>query len=145
MSNGTKPATTDTMADTLANNERLALSREQMRRFLLGESPTPTGAGTSPNAKPDSLPWLDAVRAIGAAAGVALQPVAQQHPLRLAGAAVLAGGLLAWSRPWRWLLRPAVYAGIAAQITSRVIARVPLERLADTAIAMLTTPPTRGR
>ena len=137
--------TTTRTAKALTNNERLALSREQMRQYLLGTSPAPTGASASPNAKSDPLRWMVTVRAIGAAANVVLRPVAEQHPLRLAGAAVLAGGLLAWARPWRWLLRPAVFAGIAAQITSRVISRVPVERLADTAIAMFATPPQRGR
>ena len=49
---------------------------------------------------------------------------------------MLAGGLLAWSRPWRWLLRPALFAGIAAQLTSHVVARLPLDRLVDAAITL---------
>ena len=134
MNNVGTPETSTSVAS--GTNERLVLSREQMRRFLHGDEPK-AAAGSAQG----TSNWLHAGRAAGAAARLALVPIAQRHPLPLAGAALVVGGMLAWSRPWRWLLRPVMLAGIAAQITSRVVARIPVERLADAALALFTSKP----
>jgi hypothetical protein len=42
------------------------------------------------------------------------------------GALVL-GGMLAWSRPWRWILKPALFAGLMAQLSAKLMAQVPLQ------------------
>lgn len=59
------------------------------------------------------------------------QPMARQHPLVLALGAFAAGALLAWVRPWRWILRPALFAGVASQIASRAVAALPIESWFD--------------
>ena len=48
--------------------------------------------------------------------GVALRPLARDHPLALVAAATAAGALLAWARPWRWRLPPVLLAGLAPQL-----------------------------
>ena len=55
------------------------------------------------------------------------KPIAQHNPVTLVVAAGLLGVVLAWSRPWRWALKPALFAGLMPQLVSRVIANLPLE------------------
>ncbi len=56
-----------------------------------------------------------------------VQPLARRNPMGLVVGALLVGGLLAWSRPWRWVLKPALFAGLWSQLLSKGIAHVPLE------------------
>jgi hypothetical protein len=61
------------------------------------------------------------------AARAAVQPMAQRNPLGMVLLALVLGGALAWSRPWRWLLKPALFAGLVPQLVSKLVAHVPLE------------------
>jgi ferric-dicitrate binding protein FerR (iron transport regulator) len=124
--------------DTLTACERLAASRERLRLGLQGKA---AAAGTAP--APGSTPaWmaplmanpaaalaLQAARAwwsghplhalgqgAAAAADAALRPVARRHPIALVLGAGLLGGLLVWSRPWRWLPSPALLATAASLV-----------------------------
>ena len=65
-----------------------------------------------------SMVASDAARAV-------IQPVAQKNPVALVLVALVVGGLLAWSRPWRWIARPALLAGLLPQVLSKVIAHAP--------------------
>jgi hypothetical protein len=56
-------------------------------------------------------PYRLAAIAAADLAKAAVQPTAQRHPLVLVAGAFAAGGLLAWSRPWR-LLTPAVLVAL---------------------------------
>jgi hypothetical protein len=62
----------------------------------------------------------------------AAKPMTRQHPWALLLAAVAAGALLAWTRPWRlaWVRR-AVYAGLLPQVASGLLARVQTEQWLD--------------
>lgn len=60
------------------------------------------------------------------AAGAALQPVAQKNPVALVLAALVFGAVVAWTRPWRWIARPALLAGLFPQVLSKVIAHAPV-------------------
>lgn len=61
------------------------------------------------------------------ASSAVVRPVARRHPFALVLVAGAVGALLVWSRPWRWALRPALLAGLAPQLVSRVVANLPIE------------------
>jgi hypothetical protein len=61
------------------------------------------------------------------AANSVAKPLASRHPIPLVLAALVFGGLLAWSRPWRWILKPALFAGLMAQLSAKLVAQVPLQ------------------
>jgi hypothetical protein len=50
-----------------------------------------------------SLPLSRALDVVAHAAQDALKPVAQRHPVRLVAGALVAGAVLVWLRPWRWV------------------------------------------
>lgn len=117
---------------TVTAAEHLAASRERLRLGLTARAAAP-GAAPAPGpapawlaplmANPAAALALQAARtwwsghplhALGqgaaAAADAALRPVARRHPIALVLGAGLLGGLLVWSRPWRWLPSPALLA-----------------------------------
>jgi len=130
------------MDPTLAEaSHRLTLSRERMRLALRGP-PSASGGGTSA-----PVGWLDSLKALPGAGlvvdavqqwwrrhplyvasqGIAdgakavLQPLVQRHPFALVAGALVLGGLLAWSRPWRWALGSGVLAGMLPQVLAAVL------------------------
>ena len=62
---------------------------------------------------------VDAARAM-------LQPVAQKNPVALVLGALVLGAVVAWTRPWRWIARPALLAGLFPQVLSKVVAHAPV-------------------
>lgn len=132
---------------TLSALERLARSREKVSRWLDADAHARNPPGRSnANAAPrwlqslrsnplaaiaiDALaewwthhPLHTSARVAEAAARGAIAPLAQSHPVAVLGTAAFAGALLVWSRPWRWLLRPAFVLGVASQIASRALSR----------------------
>ena len=54
-------------------------------------------------------------------------PMAERHPISLVLAAALAGALLAFSRPWRWIVSPALLAGLLPSLVSRTIRELPVD------------------
>ncbi len=106
--------------------ERLAQSRLRLQRALIVEPGTLAGA-----TKDKTIPGLNLAMEVAKAwwsrhayrlaavtlqdtANAAVLPTAQRHPLGLVAGAFVVGGLLAWSRPWRWFPLKAVLS-IAAQ------------------------------
>lgn len=75
--------------------------------------------------------------AAGDAVAATARPIAQHNPVLLVVVAALAGATLTWSRPWRWLVKPALFAGLAPQLVSRVLANLPLESW----LSVFATPP----
>ncbi|MDO9072822.1 MAG: hypothetical protein Q7U73_06125 [Rubrivivax sp.] len=72
-------------------------------------------------------PWHAAGDAAAAAVNAALRPVARRHPWALAAAALLAGGLIAATRPWRWRARVAAGgAGSLPRLLNDVLATLPI-------------------
>ena len=65
------------------------------------------------------------------AAKTMLQPMAQRNPLLLVLGAVVVGALLVKIRPWRGILRPALFAGLLPQLVSKLMAQVPVESWMD--------------
>lgn len=121
---------------TLTASERLAASRERLRVGLQAKGAA-AGAPPAPGSAPAWLAPLLAnpaaalafravqawwsghpLHALGqgaaAAADATLRPVARRHPIALVLGAGLLGGLLVWSRPWRWLPSPALLATAAS-------------------------------
>ena len=123
---------------------RLELSRERLRQALLEVS---GAAGDATGRQPSA--WLQGLAALpGAgiliealrtwwakhplhlagelgvdAARAVLQPLARSHPLALVLGALLLGGVLAWARPWRWILKPAWLAGLGLQLLHETLAQ----------------------
>lgn len=120
---------------------RLARSREQLR-LSLSEVPREAGDRTPRPAGAADRTWVDVLsdlpvagvvvglvrhwwsghplRAVASvvagAANAVLKPVAARHPWGLVAGALVLGGLLAWSRPWRWALTPVVFAGVLPRL-----------------------------
>ncbi len=135
--------------------DRLELTRNRLRRALREPGPGPDSHTAAPGERPvaASHPWLDSLRSLpgagvlldalegwwmghplravsllaGDAAKAIVQPMAQRHPLGLVLTAAVVGGVVAWTRPWRWALKPALLAGLLPQLVSRVVAQVPMQ------------------
>jgi hypothetical protein len=130
--------------------DRLALSREQLRRALSDDGPprdaSPGDAERGPvaaltdrwkaipgtGALGDALfAWWERqpLRFAGAiafdAATAVVRPVARRNPLGLVAAAFVLGGVIAWARPWRWMLRSALFAGLSSELLRTAVTRVP--------------------
>jgi hypothetical protein len=133
------------MSAALGVVQRLALSRQRLRVALAVQrsgsdhAAAPAAGGSDAwSAIPGIGGLIDTARGWWAqhplrpaltlaaqAAQTAVAPLAQRHPLLLLTASLVAGGLFAWSRPWRWLLSPALLAGLMPQLLTTAMARVP--------------------
>ncbi len=135
------------MSAVITAADRLALSRQRLRRAMLDIAAPPS---TPRHALP-ALAWLESLKdipgahvvieavstwwaqhplrvaAMVAANGVnaVVRPMAQRHPVALVLGALIFGGMFAWSRPWRWILTPALFAGLLPQLFSKALANVP--------------------
>jgi len=123
--------------------QRLTRSRLALRQSLSARS------GAAQGARPDlGLPWwadwkslpgitilmqalslletphpLQSVALAASEAGkAALAPALKRHPLGLVAGAFLAGGVLAFSRPWRWVWKPSLLAVLLPRVLSIVLA-----------------------
>ena len=67
-------------------------------------------------------PWRTAALVADDLARAVLQPVALRHPWRLVFISAVAGGLLVFSRPARWLPRPALLIRLAPQLLAQALA-----------------------
>jgi hypothetical protein len=81
----------------------------------------------------------------GSATRAFITPMAQRNLRTLIFGAAAAGALFALSRPWRWLLRPALFVGLLPQLVSQVMKHMPVEswiRMATSMSQPRRTPPT---
>lgn len=111
------------MSEVTVACERLALSRDRLRNALRASAAAPVK-----NRTPLHLAGIVAKDAIDAA----VQPLAQRNPIGMVLGAALAGGMLMWSRPWRWLFTPALLATLLPQLASKAFsnrAQVPWFKL----------------
>jgi hypothetical protein len=56
-----------------------------------------------------------------------VEPLAKRNPFALVAGAAALGALFVWSKPWRWLFGPALFAGLVPQVASRVVSNLPIE------------------
>lgn len=147
---------------SLTASDRLALSRERLRQALGGEVEAggdatrwhKRGPASALMERLKSIPgasilidalrgwWVEhPMRAAGSvaldAATAALRPMAKRNPLGLIVIALFVGGLLAWSRPWRWIVQPALFAGLSSQLFRKSVAKVSVESWMEVLVSML--------
>ena len=138
------------MSDVELACARLAVSRELLRQSMAARTPArlqPSQAGTHrPTAQ-----WLNSLKSMPAASivletlgswwahhplrlagvvaaealGAVARPMAQRNPLGLIIGAALLGGVFVWTRPWRWIIKPALFAGLAPQLIARLVSHLP--------------------
>ena len=159
--------------------DRLAESRERLRLAMQDIANPPKRASASgANSSlfgANGMAWLESLKSVpginviveavsswwmrhplrlasgvaGDAARAAMQPIAQKNPVALVLGALVVGALLVWTRPWRWIAKPALLAGLFPQVMSKVIAHAPVSSWMSVLSTMMdgqrkpgTTPPT---
>lgn len=139
-------------APLLTPSERLTLSRERLR-LAMRDSAAPASHAPGARIGGTGPSWLDNLKSIPAAgividaarswwtehpwrvAGLlagetvktVVRPLAQRHPVGLVVGAVLLGGALAWTRPWRLVFTSSLLAGLLPQLLSKTVARIPAQ------------------
>jgi len=122
----------------LSARERLRQSRQRIAVWLEGDHDDAHDAfhhdGTHPVAAilTELLsewwrrhPLYASANFAGDAARNAIVPLVRRHPIAVLAVAAIAGAVVVRSRGWRWVVRPAVMAGVASQIAARVISQTP--------------------
>jgi hypothetical protein len=140
-------STTNPAPDLPTAQERLARSRTSMTQWLGNDAKA--RSTTEHSGSPGLARWLKglsqhplaaltidalterwarhplhtSVQLAEVAANQTIAPLVRRHPVLVLGSAAVAGALLVRARPWRWLLRPALLAGIASQVAAQWLGR----------------------
>jgi hypothetical protein len=143
--------------------QRLAVSRERMREAMrppvvadregargvvaalrrrLGEYPAAALVLEVVESWWKRHPMRSAALIAGEASRAMVAPLARRKPIQFVLLAFAGGIVIAWLRPWRWIGRKRLFAGLLTQLASRVIAAIPSASWL-TLLASLTTRPPR--
>jgi len=134
---------------------RLAESRERMRQYMLHgdgrhEARRRNAAARAVGLNPSRLDKLRAMPVVGVvidalwawwsnhplqpaaslAEGLAhetIVPLTRRHPIGVLVGAFCVGGAIAWFRPWRYLGKEAIFAGLVSQVASITLTSMPWE------------------
>lgn len=145
---------------TPSPQQRLEQSRERMRTWLAARAPKSPQASAdgSGGTSPTMSAWMEELREhpIAAAlvdglhswwvthplhsvwriadetAGDLVVPFVRRHPVRVAVGAFAIGLLAARLRLWRWAIRPALFAGLATHLTSKLMSHGSIEFMLGT-------------
>jgi len=90
-------------------------------------------------------PLRPVVSVANEASNAVVKPLADRNPLTLVLVAAVVGAGLAWTRPWRWIFRSALFAGLVPQLASRVVSSLPIESWMTMAGASLSRPQAASR
>ena len=72
-----------------------------------------------------------------------ITPLAQRHPLGVVAVGLVAGGVFGWSKPWRWIGKPLMLAGLAQQLLHKALPKVPIATLLSALATTTTSAPSR--
>lgn len=154
------------MKPPVSSFDRLARSRERLRLALNGLPPAPDDPDAALLAARASAPLWDKLVALPGASIVieatqqwwashplrqnamlivnatqaVVQPIAKRHPVALVASAFVIGGLLAWRRPLRGLIKPALFAGLLQQLLVASMAAQAQQRKSTRSAATKTHP-----
>ena len=92
--------------------EKLAQSRARLRQHMLARRAPQRSVAETVGSWWTHHPLRLAASVAAEGVGAIARPLAQRHALLLVLGATLAGGLLVRSRPWRWIVKPALFAGL---------------------------------
>jgi hypothetical protein len=148
--------------------QRVAESRERLRRQMLQGSSRErarrhVAAARAEGASPSLWMRLRAVPGLGAlidtvsawwehhplhpVAGLAedmvhdrISPTVRRHPLAVVALALAAGSALAWVRPWRLIVKPALLTGLVSHLATRLVREVPFEAILGAIVAFASSP-----
>jgi hypothetical protein len=109
-------------ANDLDSIAGLNQSRDAIRRALIA---TPSSPAEAVNQWLSEHPIKLASEALGDVTKSVVSPIAQRNPILFVATSLVVGGVLVWSRPWNWLLKPAIIAGLVPKLLSKVIAYAP--------------------
>lgn len=149
--------TEDKKDEPLSAAQRLAESRERLRLHMAQgdgrhEARRRTAAARADGTSSSGIDRLRAMPVVGVvidavsawwanhplrptaslAEGVvrdAVAPLARKHPVTVLAAAFVVGGAIVWLKPWRFLGKSALFAGLMTQIVSRAITHMPWESM----------------
>lgn len=133
-------------SNLLSPSQKLQLSRQRLQNALR-DAHAPADSTQRASTDPSAQAWLGSLkqvpgaalllelaaqwwtkhplnlasRLVGDAANAAVKPVAERHPFALVAGAAVVGGVLGWSRPWRWIMKSAVVAGLLPGMLPRVL------------------------